>query len=297
MPNPYSCAQDLFNLERDFARPIDLSRGGVHQVAPLQEPAMLELGTELMLIMPERNCPARSQQDYTVVALNAVLGLSHYREMRERQEVIDRLNRIDFAQTQDLVGLLPGILIVRNGEEVEVGRRTTPLLNLGTSVASSHATIEANDAGLKIGDSTMRNRLLLRLANSDAVLPHEVSVPEKIDQRTRDALFDTYAELCDDSRFEIINDDVAINGMLCLEEGSERVDLFIKSATEYPSLNPTSDYRVLKITVDLSKEGVETCSFAKTVGRRPGITRVDVNGQLTRQQANDLMRMGLNLSI
>lgn len=304
MPNPYNGTQSLFNISQEFARPLDLSQGGSCQVPPLQEPALLELGDEQVLIVPEMKCEVPTLQDCRIVALNALIGLGRTGSSRK---LMTDVNKFDIAgslpgeEDSDSLpewgGLSLATMIIRNGEEVKIGRDTTPRLRLGDSVSSAHAIVEVNDAGLRIEDVSLRNRFLLRLANSDAFLPRPPLVQERVGAKTRNDLLSAYAGLCVDGGFQVANDDLDIKGMQSSEDGVDRLELFVKKAAQYPSVAPASDFHDLKISIDSSKEGAETYYFAKNISREPGVTLSDVEGQLTTRQAHDLLRIGLEISL
>jgi hypothetical protein len=281
----------------DFEEPIYLP-SHVQYVAPyLQEPAILHLSNEPLLIIPEQNPIVPQLQDYKLIAVNSL-----YRHMvnagKSVRSFTDEIKHIDFMYVSDGNALPPGVAVIRYGEQALIGRETTPQLELPGHVSALHAQVSPSAEGLLIVDLGSSNGTSLSLSQKDTEDPLPAVMPEMIGTSLRDDLLRAFDNLSNDGRISIYDSGLDIGGGYVNINDSPYhcIELLIRRADDYPEIKPLEGYSTVRIRLDPTVEGGDIYRMADVRdAREPGIISGDSSSQINVRQAKELMRIALTV--
>jgi hypothetical protein len=247
-----------------FTGAIDLSDGQPLSIAPPTNPVALKLASELLLLLPQDEPMFREVQDIRVVNLRVLqlhlkdLGV-HFTDMNmEESLLIEEAKSIDRAD--DDAEVLPrGVSVLRNGESMLLGRRTSPALELNVNVSSVHANLTNNEYGLTFRDVRSTNGTFLFITEEDALREIPEYIEKPISDELRDAVYDAFSDVrTNDGRFMFEQEGLKISGTVSqsIKNNKPIIEILVMNAKDYPDLRAPKGYSMRRLSIDPDATGI-----------------------------------------
>lgn len=292
--SPYPGGEELFG---SFSGPLDLSDGLPLTVAPLENPAIMQVASDMLIVIPEVSPPARELQDYKIVSTG---GLVRYMDMlrvddEEQRPFLEAVRQADRLY-ESSYPLPPGVLLLHHDEGVWIGRETTTQLDLDKAVSRMHAQVLATDEGLTFRDEGSRNGTMLYLYPEDAgrELPRtpENAIPEDL----RNQIYAAFQEVMgtdgsfkhNDGRLIVSAGELGMPG----NDKEPAVEIYIRKALDFPDLTPPDGFDYKSMAVHPEDGSIKTMDIpALDTKYAPGVFKAVRQSSLTESEARQLLDM------
>lgn len=282
----------------EYSRPIDLSGGRIHAIGHLANPAVLQLGEDVVVIHPYPTDVAISDQEYRLVSPSALLHQMDRADDGDETELLSSLRPLVYPSRHP-ADSVQGVELLLVGEQAYLGRQTTPQLQLGESVNDEHGSVRVTQTGVTIVDLSIDNTTVLYLSNADASNTPELTRTPPVRPRVRQEVQrNLRSALLTGGLIEYISEELIVEGgPEAVEAGRfEAIRLGVSRATDLDELHPGLGYITTIVEVVPELQEITITKIPDKSERVRGIVKASTRTPASPEQARQVLQLSRQVS-